>query len=69
MRLQARQRQSPNKQAYSWTAASLELNETPMSDMEATYAVGMQALIGGVLVSSPIQTWFLAMTALPGVAD
>jgi len=34
-------------------------------DEEYTYAVGMLALIGGVLVSSPIQSFFLAMCHFP----
>jgi len=58
-------RNQGEKAGYSWTRETLKLKESPLDDREATYSVGMLALIGGMLVSSPIQAWFLAMCHYP----
>lgn len=58
--------QVEEKQArYSWTRETLCLDKSSLNDTEAAYTVGMLALIGGMLESSPIQSWFLAMCHYP----
>jgi len=49
----------------SWMQNTLAAKSVQMSDMEVAYAVGMTALIGGVLVSSPLQSFFLTMCLYP----
>jgi len=51
--------------SYSWTQENLTMENSTLNEEEATYAIGMMALIGGTLVSSPIQSWFLAMCHYP----
>jgi hypothetical protein len=62
MRDEVRNNKEPG---YSWTQETLKLKESTLDDREATYSVGMLSLIGGMLVSAPIQAWFLAMTHYP----
>jgi hypothetical protein len=50
---------------YSWTRETLNLDNSSLNDTEAAYILGMMALIGGMLESSPIQSWFLAMCHCP----
>ncbi|MCJ1476564.1 hypothetical protein MMC13_005230 [Lambiella insularis] len=53
---------------YSWTKTFLtSKGNLPgvTDDTEAAYAIGMMALIGSVLVSSPLQSFFLAMCHYP----
>jgi hypothetical protein len=49
----------------SWMQNTLAAKSVQMSDEEVAYAVGMTALIGGVLVSSPLQSFFLTMCLYP----
>jgi hypothetical protein len=49
----------------SWVQKTLAAKGMQMNDTELAYAVGMTALIGGVLVSSPLQSFFLAMCLYP----
>ena len=50
---------------YSWTRESLKAENNQLDDTEAAYSVGMISMIGGMLVSFPIQSWVLAMTHHP----
>jgi len=53
------------KASSSWMHRHLSTETTPELDEDNTYSVGMLALIGGVLTSSPIQSFFSAMLINP----
>jgi hypothetical protein len=54
-----------NESEYSWTRQSLNAGKSQLTDTEEAHTIGMLALIGGMLESSPIQSWFLAMCHYP----
>ena len=50
---------------YSWTHETLKMKDSTLNDREAAYCVGMMSLIGSMLVSIPIQSFFSAMCHYP----
>ena len=49
----------------SWMARHLSMPTTPKFEEDNTYSIGMLALIGSILTSSPIQSFFHAMIVSP----
>lgn len=64
-REQVRSQMEQKQPKYSLTSETLNPANASLTDTEAAYTVGMLALIGGMLESSPIQSWFLAMCHHP----
>ncbi|KAA8576843.1 hypothetical protein MFRU_014g00710 [Monilinia fructicola] len=53
------------KAPSTWMSRHLTMPTTPALDEDNTYSVGMMALIGSILTSSPIQSFFHAMIVSP----
>lgn len=53
------------KAPSSWMSRHLTIPTNPQLEEDNTYSVGMLALIGSILTSSPIQSFFLAMIISP----